>query len=596
MPKTKIEYLEESLKLFGFQIGDDSKANVKYRTFAIPQSYDGAITIQAGGIYGTYVDLEGIAKNEIELITRYREMSLQPECDNAIDDVVNEAIVVEERQAPVKINLEKIPDQKNGGFSNSTKEIFVNEFKNILRLLRFHQKGHDIFRRWYIDGKVYYHIMIDEKNPQNGIQDLRFIDPRRIRKVREIKKKLDVENGIEVIESEAEYFIYNERGINNTQSTAVQGIKLAPDTICYVPSGLIDSTRNQVLSYLHQAIKPLNQLRMMEDALVIYRLSRAPERRMFYIDVGQLPKLKAEQYIKDVMNRYRNKLVYNPNTGEVTDDKRFMSIMEDYWLPRREGQKTTEVDTLQGGQNLGEITDVNFFQEKLYRALKVPVSRLKSEGGFNLGKESEISRDEIKFEKFVKRIRANFNELFNILLRIQLLLKGIILKEDWEKIADGIYYEYLEDSYFLAAKQAEIRQAKVEEISAIYPFVGIFFSQEYVHKEILNRTDDDIKKIMEQIKQEKTLVPDQMESEVQVQKKIMDFQGKQQQDIMTQQAEIQQDTTNQQARLQAQQMGQQQELTKTKMQHDLIKTELQKVKNQTPQPKTVPTKSNKNIK
>ncbi len=472
----------------------------------------------------------------------------------------------------------------------------LKEFKNVLRLLNFNKEGHDIFKRWYIDGRLFYQLMINDEDTKAGIQELRYIDPRRIRKVREIKKKLDLKTGVEIIESEIEYFIYNERGINNTQSTAVQGVKIALASICYVTSGLVDSTRNQVLSYLHQAIKPLNQLRMMEDALVIYRLSRAPERRIFYVDVGNLPKLKAEEYLKGVMNRYRNKIVYDSVSGEVRDDKKFLSLMEDYWLPRREGQKSTEVDTLEGGQNLGEITDVNFFQEKLYRSLKVPVSRLKSEGGFNLGKSSEISRDEVKFTKFVTRIRHNFEELFNFLLYTQLILKGIIVKEDWDDIRDAIFYDFVKDSYYSELKDIEIRQSRNEIVTAMYPLVGIFYSQEEVHKKVLKRTDEEMKEVMAQIKKEKVLIPDQMEAEVEVQKEIMGVEGEQQMDMANQQSKLQIQQQKQQTKMevdaqtqtagsQIQTMKAQQDLEKQKMAHTQVKMAMQ---NSKPPEKTKP--------
>jgi hypothetical protein len=576
--------LTEALRLFGFQIGDEQGGSNKFRTFAIPQNYDGAVTIQAGGVYGTYVDLEGIAKNEIELITRYREMSLQPECENAIEDVVNEAIVVEEQEAPVKINLDRLSEETD--YSEDFKQKIIKEFGRVLKILNFNKEGHDIFKRWYVDGRLFYHIMIDEEKVRDGIQEVRYIDPRRIRKVREVKKRLD-NNGTEVIDFEKEYFIYNERGINNTQSTAVQGVKIAVDSICYVTSGLIDSTRNQVLSYLHQAIKPINQLRMMEDALVIYRLSRAPERRLFYIDIGNLPKLKAEEYMKGLMNRYRNKIIYDANTGEVRDDKKFLSLMEDYWLPRREGTKGTEVDTLEGGQNLGEITDVNFFQEKLYRALKVPVSRLKSEGGFNLGKSSEISRDEIKFTKFVTRIRHNFEELFNSLLYTQLILKGIIVREDWEEIKDCIFYSFLKDSYYAELKEIEILQSRMEILEQVHQHVGVYFSQREVHKKILKRTDEEIDEVMAQIKKEKVLIPDAMEAEVKVQKDMMNAQGEMQLDQMDKQAKIQGQQQKQQIKLQTaaeqdsagaqiQTLKAQQDLEQTRMAHSHVKIALNK--------------------
>lgn len=573
------EQLTEALRLFGFQIGKDDLTKQRNASFAIPQNADGAVTIQAGGIYGTYVDLEGVAKNEIELITRYREMSLQPECENAIDDVVNQAVIVEDQDPPVKLNLEKLQ-----GFSEDFKKQIQKEFKGVLRLLNFCEEGHDIFKRWYIDGRLYYQIMIDEKNTSAGIQELRYIDPRRIRKIREIKKRLN-DQGIEIVDEIKEYYIYNERGINNTQATAIQGVRIAPDTICQVNSGLVDSTRNMVLSYLHKAIKPLNQLRMMEDALVIYRLSRAPERRIFYVDVGSLPKMKAEQYIKDLMNKYRNKMIYDAATGEARDDKKFLSLMEDYWLPRREGSKGTEIDTLSGGENLGEITDVNFFQEKLYRSLGVPVSRLKSEGGFNLGKESEINRDEEKFSKFVTRIRNKFSQLFDNLMYVQLTLKGIIGKDDWEEIRDGFYYAFLKDSYYAELRDLELLNNRLTALQQVSPYVGVYFSQNFVKTKILRQTEEEINQITSEIKKEKPLIPDEMEAQAKLQKDLMGFQGDQQMELMGQQGEMQAKQQKQQVQLQAKAeqetsgsqialLKAQQSLEKTKMAHTQVKATL----------------------
>jgi len=487
------------LRFFGFQIGKDKPNKADNKSFAIPQNEDGAITIQAGGIYGTYVDLEGTSKNEIELITRYREMSLQPECEAAIEDIVDESIVIEEDEPAVKIMLDKLPKPYN---AETIKQKIQDEFDSVLRLLNFRNEGHDIFKRWYIDGRSYYHMIIDDSAPAEGIQELRYIDPRRIRKVREIRKKLN-DQGVEIIDSITEYYVYNERGLNNAQSTTMVGIKIAPDSICNAHSGLVDATRNMVLSWLHKAIKPLNQLRMIEDAVVIYRISRAPERRIFYIDVGNLPKIKAEQYLKDIMNKYRNKLVYDANTGELRDDKKFLSMMEDYWLPRREGGKGTEIDTLPGGENLGQMTDVEYFQEKLYKALNVPVSRLKSDSGFSLGRSAEISRDELKFFKFISRLRNRFSHLFDKLLRTQLLLKGVIENDDWDVIKQFISYDFAKDSYFTELKESEVLQGRMILLSQVDPYIGKYFSMDYIRRNILHMNEDEIKDMQTQMEKER---------------------------------------------------------------------------------------------
>ena len=413
-------------KLFGFQITNEKTKDKegqtdnlvnKEKSFALPQNDDGAVTLQTGAYFGTYVDLEGVVRNEIELITRYREMAMQPELETAIDDIVNEAIVMQGHGLPLDINMDelRVPD--------TIKKKIREEFRHILKLLNFGNMGSELFRRWYIDGRMFYHVIIDETQPRQGVKELRYIDPRRIRKVREIQKTKDAATGADIIKTMNEYFLYNERGIIGAHSNL--GMRIAPDSILNVNSGLMDSRRAMVLSYLHKAIKPLNQLRMVEDATVIYRLSRAPERRVFYIDVGNLPKVKAEQYLRDLMVKYRNKLVYDSSTGEIRDDRKHLSMLEDFWLPRREGGKGTEIQTLPGGQNLGEMEDVKYFERKLYKSLGIPISRLEQQQGFSLGRTTEITRDELKFSKFVFRLRNKFSTLFDEALRIQLSLKGI---------------------------------------------------------------------------------------------------------------------------------------------------------------------------
>ena len=417
-------------ELFGFSITRAKKPQDPKQSFTTPQADDGTQTVAAGGYFGQYLDMEGTAKSESELIRRYREIALHPECDMAIEDIVNEAIVANELKDAVKLDL------NNVGYSGEIKKKIDTEFKEVLRLMNFSTRGHDLFRRWYVDGRIYYHKIIDRESPVKGITELRYIDPRKIKKIREIRKKRPdgpTPYGLTVIDEFEEYFIYNEKGVSNTTSG---GIKIAPDAISFCPSGIVDQNKNIVLSYLHKAIKPVNQLRMIEDASVIYRIARAPERRIFKIDVGNLPKVKAEQYLRDVMARYRNKLVYDASTGEIRDDRNYMSMLEDFWLPSREGGRGTQIDTLPGGANLGEIADIEYFRAKLYRSLNVPVSRLEASQGFNLGRSSEITRDELKFTKFVGRLRKKFTELFNDLLRTQLIIKGIISELEWPAIRD----------------------------------------------------------------------------------------------------------------------------------------------------------------
>jgi hypothetical protein len=490
-------------KLFGFQLGkeQDNTPQPNEKAISIPQNEDGAIVVQAGGAFGTYVDLDGqSAKNEVELITKYREMSLTPEGSAAIDDIVNEAIVMEENSNPIRLMTDDLP------YDEKFKEIIQDEFEFIVKLLDFNNIGYEIFRRWYVDGRLFFHIIIDETKPREGIQEVRYIDPRKIRKVREVRKVIDRVTGAEVVQDIQEYYVFNERGIQASagmySAAGMGGVRIATDAICYVHSGLVDAQYNTIVSHLHKAIKPLNQLRMIEDSIVIYRLSRAPERRIFYIDIGQMPKTKAEAYMKDIMQRYRNKLVYDSTTGEVRDDKRHLSMLEDFWLPRREGGKGTEITTLPGGQNLGELQDVNYFQEKLYKALEVPVSRLKNDQGFALGRAAEISRDEVKFGKFIFRLRNRFTQLFDNLLKIQLIMKGVINRQEWETISKSIYYDFQKDSYFTEMKNTEVLQNRLQLLTQMGEYIGRYWSKDWVQKNILMMSDPEIEKMRIQMEKE----------------------------------------------------------------------------------------------
>ena len=440
--------------------------------------------------------MEGQAKTEQDLIRRYREIALHPECDMAIEDIVNEAIVANELKDAIKLSLEEVP------FGKEVRRKIEDEFKEVLRLMNFNTKGHDIFRRWYVDGRVYYHKVIDRESPRTGITELRYIDPRKIKKVREVRKKRPdgpTPHGLTIVDEFEEYYLFNEKGIAGTTSG---GIKIAPDTIAFVPSGMIDQNKNMVLSYLHKAIKPVNQLRMIEDATVIYRIARAPERRIFKIDVGNLPKVKAEQYLRDVMARYRNKLVYDASTGEIRDDRNYMSMLEDFWLPSREGGRGTDITTLPGGQNLGEISDIEYFRSKLYRSLNVPASRLEASQGFNLGRSTEITRDELKFTKFVQRLRKKFTELFNDILKTQLILKAVITEEDWHILRDHVQYDFLQDGHFAELKDSEMLLERIRIANEVRDYVGKYYSVEYVRKHILKQSDRDIEDIDTQIKKE----------------------------------------------------------------------------------------------
>jgi hypothetical protein len=497
-------------KLFGFSIEPSESKSKTVLSPVPPNNGDGVDNFIASGFYGSYVDIEGAYRNEHELLKRYREMAIHPEVDNAVEDVVNEAIVSDLYDSPVEIEL------SNVSASDKLKDIIRKEFRYIKELLDFDKKSHEIFRNWYVDGRLYYHKVIDIKKPEQGIKELRYIDPSKMKFVRQEKKLRKGAEGIDLSRTSEtskvlypeieEYFVYSPKpnfpiGMASGAS-GQKGIKMAKDTVTYVTSGLVDRNKGSVLSYLHKAIKALNQLRMIEDSLVIYRLSRAPERRIFYIDVGNLPKVKAEQYLRDVMNRYRNKQVYNAQTGEIRDDRKFMSMMEDFWLPRREGGRGTEITTLPGGQNLGELSDIEYFQKKLYRALGVPESRIASDGGFNLGRSSEILRDELKFTKFVGRLRKRFANLFSDMLKTQLILKNIITPEDWEKISDHIQYDFLYDNQFAELKESELMNERLGTLASIEPYIGKYYSVDYVRRKILRQTDTEIREIDEQIEKE----------------------------------------------------------------------------------------------
>ena len=487
-------------ELFGFNITRVKPKTDPKQQFSQPQADDGTQVVAAGGFFGSYLDMEGTAKTEQDLIRRYREIALHPECDMAIEDIVNEAITSNENRQSVKV----ITDQL-GQYSSKIRATIEKEFSEVLRLLQFNTRGHDLFRRWYVDGRIFFQKVIDAENHKAGITELKYLDPRKVKKIREVRKRrpegMVSPTNINIADETVEYFVYNERGIQG--AAAIQGIKIAPDTIAYCPSGVIDQNKNGlVMSYLHKAIKPVNQLRMIEDAAVIYRIARAPERRMFKIDVGNLPKAKAEQYLRDVMARYRNKLVYDASTGEIRDDRNYMSMLEDFWLPSRDGGRGTDITTLPGGQNLGEISDIEYFRAKLYRSLNVPVSRLEASQGFNLGRASEISRDELKFTKFVGRLRKKFTELFNDLLRTQLIIKGVISELEWPDVRDSIFYDFLQDGHFAELKNSEMMRERLNLAREVRDYIGKYYSVNYVRRNILRQTEQEIKKMDAEIKKE----------------------------------------------------------------------------------------------
>ena len=488
------------MQIFGYKI-EKSTAPQTEKSFVAPTDDGGVETIRAGGYYGTYIDIDGTANNEIELIRKYRDISMMADIDTAIDDIVNDSIANLDDEAPVKLDLDEVDLSKN------IKKMVQEEFQTLLNMLDFNLRAQDYFRHWYIDGRLFFHKVVDTANLKKGLTDIRYIDPRKIKKMREILKEKDTKTGVEFIKDIKEYFIYNERGLvpNKTftpaaslSSTAGATMRIEKDSICFVPSGLKDMDRNMPLSYLHKAIRPANQLRMMENAAVIYRITRAPERRVFYVDVGNLPKIKAEQYLKGIMNQYRNKVVYDSQTGEIRDDKKFMSMLEDFWLPRREGGRGTQIETLPGGQGLGEMGDIEYFQRKLYQALNVPMSRLEQQTGLNFGRAAEINRDEWKFTKFISKLRRRFTLLFDDLLKTQLILKGIITEADWEKMKYDIKYVFATDAFYTESKEQQILQSRVEILQGVAPFIGTMYSKEYVQENILKLSDDEIEEIKKQ--------------------------------------------------------------------------------------------------
>jgi hypothetical protein len=489
-----------AIKLFGFQISREEDEQPPQTPIA-QQMEDGALNIETGGHYGIYVDLDGSYRSEVDLITKYRTMSMQPEMDSAIEDIINEAIVHDDRGQVVKIVCEELkqPDR--------IKKLIRDEFDSILKMLDFGNEGSDIFRRWYIDGRLPYNIVIDQENPRAGIINLIYIDPRRIRKIRALKKEKN-QQGINVVTGTEEFYVYNEKLVNNNaQNPQITGnfagsIKLAKDSVVYVTSGLLDPAKSTVLSYLHKAIRPMNQLRFVEDATVIYRVSRAPERRVFYVDVGNMPRNKADQYLKDVMTKFRNKLVYDAATGEVRDDRKHLSMLEDFWMPRRGEGKSTEITTLPAGQNLGEMEDVLYFEKKLYRALNVPVSRLEAQQGFSLGRSSEITRDELKFDKFIDKLRSRFSTLFDELLERQLALKGICTPEEWNEFKQYIHYDFIKDNNFTELKEAELLQNRMQTLQLLDPYIGRFFSEKWVKTNVLRFNDDEIETMQEEMDEE----------------------------------------------------------------------------------------------
>jgi len=515
-------------------------------SFAPPAFEDGALPISSGVFFSSYMDFDGGIKATSDMIKKYREMALYPEVEMAIDDICNEAIVYEDNKRPVEVEI----DEKN--LSPKIKKRIQEEFDEVLRLLKFQDKGYEIFRKWYIDGRLYYHKIIDKASPANGLIELRPIEATHIRKVRNVVKKKDKKTDADLVSRVDEFFIYNERDEQSPTSTAfsvatpMKGVRIAVDSVCYVHSGLFDSGKKRVLSYIHKALKPLNQLKMVEDAVVIYRLSRAPERRVFYIDVGNLPKNKAEQYLKEIMNRYRNKLVYDASTGELKDERRHMTMLEDFWLPRREGGKGTEISTLPGGQNLGQMDDVLYFQKKLYKSLNVPTSRLETDqNGFNMGRQAEITRDELKFFRFIERLRKKFSELFHEILKTQLILKGVITKDDWEYLQFSIRYNFRKDSYFTESKENETLTNRLNLVNSADPYLGKYFSRKYIQKNILRLSDEEIEEMDELMAMEKEInpegaMPSQVTTQVDAQKLMGDLQNQQQLQAQHDQAVLQQ--------------------------------------------------------
>lgn len=530
------------MEFFGFELRrkqDEEKKNLDAIVPEKDPTDDGSLVVSAGGSYGMYVDIEGSAKTESELVTRYRDMAGHPEVEGAIDDIINEAINSEVERI-VEIVLDELP------VTDRIKKMIEAEFETIFDMLDFNHQGYDIFKRWYVDGRLYYQAVIDKDNPRAGIQEMRYIDPRKIKKIKEVRKKkvASKENALtSVTEVANEFYMYSEKGFTGPSATSNQtaGIRIAKDSIVYVTSGLTDSKSSLVLSYLHKAIKPLNQLKSIEDASVIYRLSRAPERRIFYIDVGNLPKMKAEQYLKDMMTRHKNKLVYDMHTGEIRDDRKFMTMLEDFWLPRREGGRGTEITTLPGGQNLGEIEDIKYFQDKLFRSLNVPISRMQPDQAFNLGRSSEISRDEVKFAKFIDRLRVRFSSLFTKTLEKQLLLKGIITSEDWKILSTKFKYLYARDNFFSELKDIEVQKERMNVLDQIVPYVGTYYSKEWVKRHVLKQSDDQIEEMAAEIEADPEIQAQQQQQQQQADAEMQNQEMQQQQaqtDMEAKQAQI----------------------------------------------------------
>lgn len=495
-----------AISLFGFEIARKVPESNLQSPIASPITDDGAINVNAGGYFGSYLDLEASYKNENDLITRYREMAMQPELESAIDDIVNESIVHDESGRSVTLVMDDLD------LPDNIKQTIRDEFDTILHKLDFSNMGSDVFRNWYIDGRLFYQVLIDEKQPKLGIQELLYIDPRKIKKVRAVVKKKDARTGVDVNAGMQEFYIYNDKATSQglsvvSSSSAESGLRIAPDAIVNVNSGLLDPKKHMVLGFIHKAIKPLNQLRMVEDAVVIYRLSRAPERRVFYIDVGNMPKLKAEQYLRDIMTKFRNKVVYDSATGEVKDDRKFMSMMEDFWIPRRGEGKSTEITTLPAGQNLGELADVRYFENKLYKSLNVPISRLETGATFSLGRATEITRDELKFMKFIERLRAKFSLLFDELLKRQLALKGVCSLDEWEILKEKIHYDFMKDNNFTELKEAELMTNRVQLLTQLDPYVGTYFSKAWIKKNILKLNEEDVEEMAEEIAAEEAQEP-----------------------------------------------------------------------------------------
>ena len=500
------------IDFFGFQLGkkqkDSGKESESVKSFVAPESYDGTYTVEAGGILGTYIDFAGSIKGENDLINKYRGLALYPECDQAIQDVVNESIVMDNAKKCVGLNLNTI------NLSDNIKNKIQVEFDNILKLLDFKNKAQDIFRRWYIDSKLYYHILIDENDPSKGIKELRAINPTMIKKLRKVNKQPQTlgNNAVPMVKNVEEFFIYKNTDKDSLYQTSTQGVKIHPDSICYVHSGMVDTATKRVVGYLQKAIRPMNMLRQIEDAVVIYRISRAPERRIF--DVGNLPKQKAEQYLRSIMNRYRNKMVYDPSTGETRDDRNHLHMLEDYWLPRREGGRGTEITTLDGGQNLGEMEDVNYLLRKVYRSLNVPISRMEPDSGFNMGRSAEITRDEVKFFKFIEQLRTKFAVIFVSLLKTQLILKGILTEDDWKSISQDIGFTWTQDSYFSELKETEIMKERLDLLSQMEDYIGRYYSTEWIKKNILRQSEREMQEMQEQIENEKQSGEIQSEDEM----------------------------------------------------------------------------------